>query len=210
MKITKFEQSCLVIEKDDKRILIDPGSLSAERNPADFGRIDAVVLTHRHGDHVDAELIKKIIGQNQTPVIANADTKEAFGDLVTEVISDQQTIEAAGFSVTAQDLPHCPMVDGSAGPPNTGFLFDEFFFHSGDGIKLDNFQAKAAAVPIAGPDISLRDAYEFIQSLGAKQVIPVHYTIFSDAKPSLVAGMLQNKCHNATVTALASGQSLLL
>ena len=53
-------------------------------------------------------------------VIGNKSTAKAFGNMINKVISDGEKFEVAGFSVTARDLPHVAMVDGSAGPQNTG------------------------------------------------------------------------------------------
>ena len=39
MKITKYPQSCLLIEHNDKRLIIDPGSLVSQRYKA-AGRRD--------------------------------------------------------------------------------------------------------------------------------------------------------------------------
>jgi L-ascorbate metabolism protein UlaG (beta-lactamase superfamily) len=59
MKITKYPQSCLLLEKNGQRIVIDPGKFFAEKYSfAELGEISAVLYTHRHGDHLDATKAK--------------------------------------------------------------------------------------------------------------------------------------------------------
>lgn len=192
MKVTKYPQSTLLLEKEDQRILIDPGSFTAAKYTADdFPEIEVIVLTHRHPDHVEVELIKAVLAKKSVPVIANADTKEAYPDIVTDVISSGETVSHAGFDILAHDLPHVPMVDGSSGPQNTGYVFDGNFFHAGDGVDTTGINVHYAAVPIAGPDLSLRDAHDLIKSIGAKVIIPIHYSLFSDEKPVAAVGLIQ-------------------
>lgn len=191
MKITKYPQSCLLLEKDDKRILIDPGNFVAEKYQAeDFLPLDGVLVTHRHADHADAGLLGDL-AEAGVRIVTNADTAGVLAGITTEVIEDGSEIKLGGFKVQAHELPHCLMVDGSAGPPNTGFIINDTFFHPGDGVSTSGVAVQVAAVPIAGPDVSPHDAYEFIESLGVQTVIPIHYNFFiadPDFFKKIVAG----------------------
>lgn len=186
MKVTKHPQSCLVVEPPDGgRLLLDPGSFAAAAlSPADLGPIDGVLVTHRHPDHCDARLLDPLREQG-VPVVANADAAEVIGEGV-RVVSDSERFELAGVAVAAHDLPHQVMVDGSPGPPNTGFLIADRLFHPGDGLSLDGLRAEALALPIAGPSTSFYHARQFAVQLGASTVVPVHYAMFV-ADPHLFA-----------------------
>ncbi len=70
-------------------------------------------------------------------------------------------------------------------PKTLALLVDKNFFHSGDGIKTSNLTVATAAIPIAGPDMSPKDVYDFIQEIGCKTVIPVHYDYFT-ANPDIL------------------------
>jgi L-ascorbate metabolism protein UlaG (beta-lactamase superfamily) len=70
------------------------------------------------------------------------------------------------------------MVDGSDGPQNTGFIINSTFFHPGDGVSIKSLTIDSAAVPIAGPDVSPHDVYQFIADLNCNTVIPIHYDYF--------------------------------
>lgn len=207
MKVTKYPQSCLVIERDGKRLCIDPGALVSEKYKAtDLLPLNAILITHDHQDHVDTKLLQDLVQGSNIPVIANQGTKDLVGDLVTQVVEDGETFEAAGMRVVARELPHCLMVDGSPGPQNTGFVIEDVFFHAGDGIELEGLQVPSAAIPIAGPDISARDVFSFIKQLGCKTVVPIHYDFFLE-NPHVLASMASSAAPGVTFVVLDHGQS---
>lgn len=201
MKVTKYPQSCLLLEGDDGRILIDPGVFAMDAfEPADFGTLDAVLYTHRHPDHFDERYVAEFADRGSA-IYANADVADEIGEAATTV-ADGERFSVAGFSITARDLAHVPLVDGSPGPPNTGYLVDDRFFHPGDGIEIDGVAVDLLALPITGPSISFRDAYRFTADLGAATVVPMHYDMFS-ANPELFEGF----CDIAEVVILDHGES---
>ena len=183
MKITRYFQSCLLIEDNNQRILIDPSAEEAV-NVGRFGQLAAVFYTHEHADHFDAALAKNFIGSN-VPVYANASTAKLIG-AQANVVANGQTIKAGGFEIKVMELPHCLMTDGSAGPQNVGYLINGKLFHPGDGKELAGLQVDVLAVPITGPDISLREAFDFAKQVKAKTLIPIHYD-FIGTKPEVFA-----------------------
>lgn len=174
MKITKYPQSCLLIEKDGHRIVIDPGNFFAEKYSLnDLGSIEAVLYTHRHGDHADAGLFEKIKASN-IPSYGNSDVVEVLGEGITEITSGK-VFQTAGFTILPHNIAHFK-VDPAVDPPqNTGYIIDGNFFHPGDGHENNGVQVEHFAVPIAGP-FSVVHATEFVKSVGAKKVIPIHYS----------------------------------
>ncbi|MFN2555495.1 MAG: MBL fold metallo-hydrolase [Nitriliruptorales bacterium] len=205
MKLTKYPQSCLLLEKDGARIVIDPGNRAMNAYTLDdFGDLEAVLYTHRHPDHFDDRQVEELL-ERGVELFGNADVCGLIGREHATELTDGQTLEIAGFDVTVRDLPHVPLVDGSAGPPNSGYVIDGFLFHPGDGIELSGLTVDALAVPIAGPSISFRDAYRFIESVGAKTALPIHYDTFI-ADPARFADF----CDIAEVVILDHGETTTL
>lgn len=175
MKITKYYQSCLLIEEGKTRILIDPSAQETER-VAGFSPIDAVLYTHEHADHFDPELAAQF--QHQAIAIyANASVAKqlSFSPIIVE---DGQEFAVKDILVKVLELSHCPMPDGSGGPQNTGYLFNQKLFHPGDGKELAGLQVSTLALPITGPDISPRDAFAFARQTGARRAIAIHWDIW--------------------------------
>lgn len=206
MWVTKFPQSCLLFDKPGGgRVLVDPGGPATARfSIEDFGRVDAVLCTHRHPDHLDVRALAALAERGAT-LHGNSDVAAAAEGLDVVEVRDSERLEVAGFDVLPLDLDHMPMVDGSPGPPNTGFLLDSSCFHPGDGITLPGLRASTLAVPIAGPSASLRDAYRFVEEVGAARAIPVHYDVFPEDPRQLEA-----RCDIAEIIVLADGERVEL
>ncbi len=205
MRITKYPQSCLVVEVEGARLAIDPGTLvTARYDVAELGPLDAVLYTHRHLDHLDVEVVDRLVAEG-VALFGNADVVALLGAERCTVVEDGRPLTAGGVTVVPHDLPHVVMVDGAPGPPNTGFVIADTLFHPGDGIELAGLMVPAAAIPIAGPSISFRDAYRFVKQLGAEHVIPVHYDVFL-ADPGLFA----RACDLAEVHVLADAETIEL
>ena len=176
MKVTKFPQSCLVVENGGHKIVIDPGTQFLDAHSVDeLKGVEAVLYTHQHSDHYDPKIAETLLVQGAV-VFANPATAEVIGGDKTTVVNDGDEFMAGGFTVQARELPHCPLVDGSPGPQNTGYVVDGVLFHPGDGKELAGLQIDNLALPITGPDISIFDAVSFAKQVKAKVVIPIHYT----------------------------------
>lgn len=189
MKITRYFQSCLLIEEGTARLMIDPSGHEATRL-ADFGHLDAVMYTHEHGDHFDADLAQQF-SANGAKLYANAATAQKMKTDPT-IVENGQEFEAGGVKIKAIELPHCKMWDGGAGPQNTGYLINDRLFHSGDGAVLDGLSVEILALPITGPDVSLKDAFDFAAQLKAKTLIPVHYD-YIGTKPEVFAELARGQ-----------------
>lgn len=209
MKITKYPQSCLIIEDQGKRLAIDPGSFVKDKYPPTaLLPLDGILITHEHVDHADPEFLRALVAaQPGLSVVANQGTANLLGTLVTQVVADSEMFELAGIRIMARELPHCLSPDGSDGPQNTGYLVNEAFFHPGDGIAIDNLQTPATAVPIVGPDISPKDVFDFIKQVGCKVAIPIHYDYYT-ADPNLMAKLATTVTPGVRFVVLEHEQSI--
>lgn len=177
MKITRFPQSCLLIEQDNHKIIIDPGVHFLQTHAVDeLGGVEAVLYTHQHSDHYDPKIAEALLAKG-VAVYANPSTARLIESDKVNVVSDGDNFSAGGFKVAARELPHSLLLDGSAGPQNTGYIVNEILFHPGDGKELAGLAVDNLALPITGPDISYLDAINFASQVGAKVVIPIHYTV---------------------------------
>jgi L-ascorbate metabolism protein UlaG (beta-lactamase superfamily) len=211
MNVTKYPQSCVIVEKDGNKLLFDPGFFARQKYSANtFNDISAIILTHRHSDHVDEDFIKEILNLNQVSIIANEDVKEILGDVVTKVVNDGDAFEIAGFKIEALFLPHVKMVDDQVPPPNTGFIIDDKLLVPGDSIEIAPRNIPYVLIPIAGPDLSLRDARIFCEKINAQIAIPVHYSIFSDEKPEVAVSLISSALPNTKLYVLENQETITL
>lgn len=205
MKVTKFPQSCLLLEKDGQKIVIDPGLHFLQTHKIDeLGDVVGVLYTHEHSDHYNPE-IADTLKQKGIKLYANQSTAKLIGEGCA-VISDGQEFTVGNFEVKAYELPHCLVMDGQPGPQNTGYAIDDTLFHPGDGKELDGLTADNLALPIVGPDISLLDAANFARQLGAKVAIPIHFDGIP-ASPDVFKEYAQKGKLDCEIRVLSDGES---
>lgn len=90
MKITKLTHSCLLVQVDDKKLIVDPGIYSWKSGLIDqdiLEDVDYVVITHVHADHCDDNFIQAI----------NAHSPNARWYSTNEVAK-----KLSGFNITVQ------------------------------------------------------------------------------------------------------------
>lgn len=182
MKVKKFPQSHLLVSKEGKKLMIDPGYLTFKHGfkVEEFQGADLYLITHSHDDHLGPETIKEIVGDK--PVFGNADVCAKLREVGLEgrEVKDGQEFEEAGFKIKAVDLPHFRSPTGKVVmPPNTGFIIDGVFFHSGDGFdNPGGLKVENAALAYGHPSLSTTGVLEFAKSLGVKLLIPIHYDAY--------------------------------
>lgn len=173
MKVTKYPQSCLLLDKDGKRIVIDLGNFfAAQYSVGDLGQVEAVFYTHQHPDHYDQAIAEEFKSRG-VPLHGNADVAALIGAGAIEVKSGV-SLTVAGFDVLPHDIPHFQK-PGVEMPHNTGYIIDGNFFHPGDGIINNGVSVNNLAAPVGGP-FGFEATIEFIRSVGATKVVPIHYS----------------------------------
>lgn len=185
MKITKYAQSCVLIELENKKILIDPGKYCYDKNfkPEDWKNIDVFLLTHGHKDHCLPEAVE-IIYKNNKPIIMGS---KWVGEILSEKNIPVEIFEASqikklnNISITAVRAKHGEHPDMAFSPKEViGFLIQEkqSIYHCSDTLYLkDKPYADIVLVPISNRGVTMGpvEAAIFIKEIKPKMAIPIHY-----------------------------------
>jgi glyoxylase-like metal-dependent hydrolase (beta-lactamase superfamily II) len=95
----------LADEETRAGVLVDghgEGRALLERIEREGIRVERILLTHHHGDHVDvAEYLERF----RVPVVAHPLTAQALGDLVDETLEDGDLVQAGGLRIRAIHTP---------------------------------------------------------------------------------------------------------
>lgn len=164
----------MLIEEGNARILIDPGSYSED---VDVERLDAILITHNHQDHLDPELIKKLLRKSpQAQVITVAEAGKNLEDagIVYVTIDDNGEHMVADVSVRSFGKKHAYIYGDIPQCQNTGFMVANRFYHPGDSFHNPSEDVEILALPVAGPWMKLAECIDYAKAVKPKAVIPMH------------------------------------
>src|SRR3989344_3253739 len=184
MTIKKFLHSCILIENEGRRLLIDPGAFSfieGKLKPEEIGAVDGILITHSHADHCYPKALKKILSLKPAPIIAHQEIIDLLAKekISAEPIAAGEIREVAGFSVQAFKAPHEPILTDI--PHNLAFFINKTLLHPGDSLSVNPLPScEILALPVASPWARRVDAVTFTQQVNAKTVIPIHDAFLKD------------------------------
>ncbi|HXM38796.1 MAG TPA: metal-dependent hydrolase [Gemmatimonadales bacterium] len=222
MKATFHGHACFLLEGDGKRVVIDPfltGNPAADIGPDKLPQLDAVLLSHGHGDHLgDAVALAK---RDKATIVATAE--------LAAFCSDKGATAHAMHIGGAHDFPfgrvklvpafHGGRVEGDATGKYTtnpcgvvATIGGRTVYHTGDtGLTLE-MQLLAGRidlmlVPIGDNyTMGVEDAVRAVEFVKPKTVIPMHYNTWDVIKADPQA-FKRGVGTRATVVILAPGES---
>lgn len=183
MKITKFPQSCLLIETKGKKILVDPGNLKYKEEYFDiWNTVDIILITHKHSDHCNTEVLEKI--DKNIKIYSSNEVKNAHPTLHINIVKENDKINVENkVSVEVVDAEHGyipPMKTGAKVTENIGYIIDDNetrVYITSDTICFQNeYKCDILCVPVSdyGVVMGAFEASLFAKETNAKLVIPLH------------------------------------
>ena len=186
MKLTRFGQSCILIETKDKRILVDPGNYNYEDSllETEWINIGIILVTHKHWDHCNEEAIKTIIERDGSELYSTQEVADTYPNLKFNIIKQGDIIEKEEIKIEVVNAVHgfLPFLKGGKeANENVGYIVDDGnkrAYFVGDSICFDNdYRCNIIFVPICNHGLVMGpfEAGLFAKETGAELVIPYHY-----------------------------------
>jgi len=183
MKITKFPQSCLLIETKGKKILVDPGNLKYKEEYFDiWNTVDIILVTHKHSDHCNAEILEKI--DKNIKIYSSNEVKNTYATLDINIVKENNIINMEDkITIEVVHAEHGyipPMKTGAKVIENIGYIIDDNetrIYITSDTICFENeYKCDILCVPVSdyGVVMGAFEAALFAKETNAKLVIPLH------------------------------------
>lgn len=182
MKITKFPQSCLLIETKGKKILVDPGKLKYKEEYFDvWNSVDIILITHKHPDHCNTEILENL---NKSIIIySTKEVAEANKSLKISIIKENDIIELDDIIIEVVHAIHGyqPLLKGAKEIyENVGYIIDDGknrLYTTSDTICFKNeYKADILCIPVTGHGLTMSafEAALYAKEIGAVLTIPIH------------------------------------
>ena len=175
MELTKHRHSCIRIDDGDRTLVLDPGGFSDLDAALDGA--DAVLITHEHRDHLDADRIRAAATADpRLRVWAPQPVAAQLADLGEQVVAvgPGESFEAAGFAVRTFGGQHAlihPLIPIVA---NVGYLIDDAVYHPGDSVAVPPAPVGTLLLPSMAPWARVSDLIDFAIAVRAPRVYPIH------------------------------------
>jgi L-ascorbate metabolism protein UlaG (beta-lactamase superfamily) len=187
MLLTKLGHSCVRLEKNGAKLVIDPGVWSGTDPIADA---DALLITHEHVDHIDADVVRSALerdgGLELWTVSAVAEQFPGFGARV-HVVSHGDAFTAAGFDVHVHGREHAPIYPGMPAVQNVGFAIDGNLFHPGDAFTVPDEPVTTLLLPISAPWLKASEMIDYAKAVSPRNSYGIHDELLNANGLGLVA-----------------------
>lgn len=193
MEITKLEHSGIVIKKGEERIVFDPVEFN-EKIPK-LENVVAVVITHKHSDHLQPEIIAKIRNNNpQAKIFTTNDAAPLIGDDAV-IVKEGETYRVGGFKLDFFGKNHAVIIPGQIPCENIGAVIDDAIVNPGDSFDCLDVDAKVLFVPISAPWLKIVESMDFVDKVKPRVVIPVHDALLSGLGKTISGNWMKETCN---------------
>lgn len=193
MKLTKYGHACLLLEKDDSRLLIDPGSFTDL--PDDLPSIDFVIVTEEHFDHLNQDNLDKVAQVNPNVRIystkAVAENLEDT-DLNVTVVSGDQTIELGDYKVAFSENDHAVVYQKSPCKSLAITVDNDLLYYPSDTYRTIDSKVQILALPTSGPWFKVSECIEFANAIDSEIVLTTHNALNSETGNKVTHNFIVN------------------
>jgi L-ascorbate metabolism protein UlaG (beta-lactamase superfamily) len=207
MKIQKLGHSCLLVEQDDAKLLIDPGIFTSDFTT--ITGLTGVLVPPPPADHVNPQQLATLVGNNpDLPVYTDEATVEQLADagVTATAVHEGDTLDL-GTSVRAFGQQHAVIHPDVPRIPNVCFLIADKLFHPGDSLTVPDAKVDILALPVAAPWLKSWEAVDYLRAVQPRLALPIHEAVLIKQALPLYYGLFERLAPEGTQwTSLDNGE----
>jgi L-ascorbate metabolism protein UlaG (beta-lactamase superfamily) len=198
MRLTKYTHSCVRVDDDGGHLVIDPGSFSpdGELSTALDG-VSAVLLTHEHPDHIDAEAIASAAAADPAlevwapaAVCSQLEEVERLHGRCTPVDAGE-SFTAGGFEVRSFGGQHALIHPTIPLVANVGYLVAGAVYHPGDSFVVPEVPVETLLLPLHAPWSKAAEVLDHVIAVRARRVHQIHDGLLNERGHRVVGGHVE-------------------
>lgn len=190
MKLTKYEHSCMVIEKGGSSLVIDPGGYTTPLT--DLDGVVGIVITHEHADHWTVEQLNRILDRNKKArIFGPAGVVAAAPDFTIEAVAAGDVIDLDPFSLKFFGDKHAVIHSSIPVVDNVAVLVDDTFYYAGDSYTLPGVEVGTLAVPVGAPWLKIGEVIDYVEAIKPRKSLPVHEAPLSVIGKNMANGRVE-------------------
>ncbi len=202
MKITKFVQSCVLVQDDKYVALFDPDSFTwgSKTFPLDsLQKLDYILITHIHGDHFSLEFVQALI--NKFPSAKIFTTNEIATSLKQAGIKNVSTESDNVIEIANATHENMTPLTGHPNNENIAITFDGKVTHPGDSHQFQK-SGPILLLPVDGPWGSTAGAVLAAEKVKPRFILPIHDAMYTDQWRALSYDWVEEFCKQHKITFL--------
>ena len=190
MELTKQGHACVVLSKEGRGLVIDPGVYT---DPAALVGAAAVLITHEHADHFEPQRLRAALDAD--PALEVWTNASVAGQLDgpagrVHVVGHGDALTVAGVEVQVHGELHAVIHPDIPQITNIGFLVGGQVFHPGDALTVPDEPVATLLVPMHAPWSRVGDLIDYVRAVHADQAFAVHDGALNDIGLGMVTGLL--------------------
>ena len=214
MQVSHLGHATLLVESDSARILVDPGALSDDWHGQ--SGLALVVVTHQHADHVDVDRLPHLLAANpEARLMGDAATMAMLADhdITGSALVTDERVRVGDLTVTGHATSHATIHRRIPQISNLGVVIEQDagarILHPGDALEVTP-AVDVVALPTSAPWASIAMLADWVNAVGAPNMVPIHDGLLSPAGRAIHLRLLQELADDTQMADLSDGSRLTL